>query len=315
MKQYSRVSYEVRCQIVAYLEIGFSIPVIASRLGFHKTTIYRELNRNAIGRCRLKHYDAQAAELKTLRRTRHNHRKAVIQKHLKKVVVARLHDGWSPMQIAKRLCLEKKAQISHETIYRFVRKNSEYKHTLRWAGRRGIGRYCQRKNNLSGKIMIHQRPPIANRRGRIGDWERDTMYGANRRQLLICTDRKSRLTLIKKLPQIDSKTVNEQTVKILNHLGRKVFTVTNDNGTEFRKKMSSHIRVFYCDPLRPQQRGTVEHMIGDLRRWIHRDTDLEKLSSREIKRMERLLNKRPRKCLDYLTPYEVFYNKKVALVS
>lgn len=315
MKQYSRVSYAERCQIVAYLETGFSIPVIASKLGFHKTTIYREIARNSLRKNKTGRYVALSAQVKATRRRRNNHRRAVIQKELKFLIVSRLEQGWSPPQIAARLSLENVTRISHETIYRFVRKNSEYKNLLRWGGRRGIGRYGQRRNKLNRVNKIQDRPAIANNRQRIGDWERDTMYGANRKQLLVCTDRKSRYSVLSKLPQADSNTVNATTLRALSELGKKVYTITNDNGTEFRKPLKSSIIVYHCDALRPQQRGTVEHMIGNLRKWIKRDTDLEKLSRRKIKRLESLLNKRPRKCLGYLTPYEVFYNKKVALVS
>ena len=79
--------------------------------------------------------------------------------------------------------------------------------------------------------------------------------------------------------------------------------------------MQWDVPVYYCDPYKPQQRGTVEHTIGMIRSFVSRKTDLEGLGEQGIMRLEQMMNEKPRKILGYRTPYEVFYGKKVALVS
>ncbi|WP_423811889.1 transposase, partial [Pseudomonas aeruginosa] len=92
-----------------------------------------------------------------------------------------------------------------------------------------------------------------------------------------------------------------------------IYTITNDNGSEFRGEPIKEVRVYHCDPMKPQQRGTVENTIGMLRRHITRQTDLETMTDADIKDIEDRMNLRPRKILGYMTPYEMFYKTKVAL--
>ena len=91
-------------------------------------------------------------------------------------------------------------------------------------------------------------------------------------------------------------------------------SITNDNGSEFRRLMNKNFPVYFCNPMRPQQRGTVENTIGVLRKQIKRKTDLVELGDEQIKKLEDSFNLVPRKGLDYKTPFEVFYDKTVALV-
>jgi len=111
-----------------------------------------------------------------------------------------------------------------------------------------------------------------------------------------------------------SKDVANITLETLKSLEKKVFTLTNDNGTEFNDSASLPYKTYYFDPHKPQQRGTVENTIGLLRQYIKRKTDLEAITQAELQDIENKINFRPRKGLDYRTPFEVFFNKKVALV-
>jgi IS30 family transposase len=167
----------------------------------------------------------------------------------------------------------------------------------------------------SGKLNIEERPILANQRERIGDWERDCMYAAKRQQLLVCTDRKSRFTKIARVREQSVTAIAKLTNQLLRETKKKAHTVTNDNGPEFRYPDMIKAKVYYCHPRKPQQRGTVENTIGLIRQHIKRKTNLDTLSDADIKDIEDQLNFRPRKCLDYLTPYEVFYDRTVALAS
>lgn len=306
MEKYSRVSYEIRCQISALLKTEISIPTIAKILGFNKSTIYREIKRNSYWRG----YTPRNANELAKKRFKACKRKSKIKGEVEKIVQSALKEGWSPEQIAGRIRLEKIENLSHETVYRYTRLNPQFKPCLRWYNRRGYGRYRQRSARPAWMNSIKLRPAIVEERSRIGDWERDTMYVKDRKTILVLTERKSRFTILTKLETHQAKEVAAKTTSLLKETGKKVFTVTNDNGGEFRFKDKEPYDVFWCEPHKPQQRGTVENTIGTLRRYLKRDSDIKSI---DIERMNKILNLKPRKVLDYQTPFEVFYNTKVAL--
>lgn len=312
--KYTRVTYEERCQIAAYLKTGISIPEIAKELKYDKSTIYREIKRNSIlpfGGYK-KAYNPVAANKKANDRYKRCRKKTKIVGGLEQFVQVKLEAKWSPELIAGRWNKENSTSISHESIYLYTRNNPQYRQYLKRYNKRGFGRYQQRKLEPKGGENIKFRPQIANDRRRIGDWERDTMYAKDRKTVLVCTDRKSRYTKLAILKGHRADDVMAETRRLLKEAGKRVYTITNDNGGEFRSKKKEAYKVFFCDPHTPQQRGTVENMIGVLRRFIKRDTDLQNIDIQEI---EDSLNFRPRKVLGYKTPYEVFFNKRVALAS
>ncbi len=238
-----------------------SIIEISKLLGFHKTTVYREIKRNSSK----EQYEAEKAMIKAADRFKKCRRLKKINLQLSEVLRVYLNFGWSPEQISGRLKQEKNISISYQTIYRSISRRSLTAKLLRKNGRRGTGRYTQKKAMLKNKVMIEKRPSIVEQRKRIGDWERDGMYGANRKQLLVFVDRKSRLVKLKQMGTGKSKVVSSLTENTLAALGKKVFTVTNDNGSEFSDSASLPYRVYHCTPYKPQQRGTVENTIGLLR--------------------------------------------------
>ena len=309
MKQYSRVSYEVRCQIDAFLQAKFSIPEIAKRLGYHKTTIYRELKRNS----QLGLYTPKRADVLSNKRYKNCRKKTVLTGAVLNLLEGKLIEGWSPEQISGRLRFEFKTGPSHTTIYKFINSakgNKKLKPLLRTYNRRGAGRLRQRRSIYNLGPSIRQRPVVANERRRLGDWERDTMHTLNAVQILVCTDRKSRLTKIARLANRTNKEVDRITQKLIDETGKRAFTITNDNGADFKGENHLKIPVYYCEPLKPQQRGTVENTIGLLRQYIGRKTNAFSI---DLETIEKRINMRPRKVLGYKTPYEVYFKKKVAL--
>ncbi len=140
------------------------------------------------------------------------------------------------------------------------------------------------------------------------------MYGKDRRMILVCAERKSRLIKIARVEKPLSLNLTDQTKALLRQANyRPLKTITNDNGGELLDGFSFDVPVYYCEPRNPQQRGTVENTIGLLRQYLPRGSDLSKLSDEQIKAIESALNHRPRKCLDWRTPYEVFFQKSIAL--
>lgn len=310
MANYRRVTYGDRCQIQAFLQAKISISRQSKELGFHRSTLYRELKRVNGGK-----YRAERAQLLAWERFERCRRRNKIEGQLEKRIVSLLEQDWSPEEVSQRLRREGKGEVSHETIYRYVwQRRPELRRLLRRHGRRGAGRLRQRKTRLTAnKRWIRERPRVAERRGRIGDWERDTMYCARRKLVLVCTDRKSRYTRITKLKNYTIRHASQETMRLLR--AKPLHTITNDNGPEFRDGPNMKVPVYYCDPQKPNQRGTVENTIGLLRQYITRSTEHQGLSRKRLKAIEDRLNHRPRRCLDYRTPYEVFYGKSVALVT
>lgn len=322
MRKYSRVSYEIRCQIDALLQAKFNIPEIASKLGYHKTTIYRELKRNHTYAGTYTPISATRIAAERYRRCR---KKYLMRGDLLNLVTAKLKEGWSPEQISGRLKRERIRAPSHTCIYNFIYGDrcrerrllyrKDLASFLRRHGKRGAGRYVQRRRAKSNGIPIQNRPQIANDRRRIGDWERDTMHTLNGIQMLVCTDRKSRLTKIARVDVRTTAAINQLTLKLLLETNKKIYTITNDNGGDFKGKDRLPIKTYFCTPMKPQQRGTVENTIGLLRQYISTKTDIGGWDDSKIKEYEEKINLRPRKVLDYQTPYEVYFKNKVALAS
>lgn len=313
MRTYKRVTLEDRIELKICLDLGLSKVQIAQRLGFHKSTITREIKRNSSQK-----YFANKAHKLAVERFKRCQRKPRLQNKEKLYVEALLEKHWSPEQISGRLKQETAIKISHETIYRHIRKDKKESGILwtylRRPPRKGKGRYKVRNYKPAWMLKIKERPQAINNRERFGDWERDTMYGLNRKGgLLVCVDRKSRYTRIKKFSAMRPHHVGELTLEALKDV--PVLSITNDNGTEFRDFYLHSCPLYFCDPHKPQQRGTVENTIGLLRQFVTNKTDMNQITDQAVAEMEAKFNLRPRKILDYKTPYEIFHKTSVALVS
>lgn len=308
--KYRRVALEDRCQIDALLSSGFSRAQIAKRLGFHRSTIGREIIRNF---SEVTYVPRKAQRLASERylRCRRSYR---LQGPLLELVKGYLMAHWSADQIRGRLKLEGMDVVCNETIYKFIRRNGGFRRYCRrlYKSQRGAGRLIQRRKGELRR-SITERPRDADLRQRIGHWERDTFFCANRKSVLTLVDRKSRYTIIEKIPSFTSMEVAQLTASRLQATNKKVLSITNDNGSENRIDRVLGAKVYYCKPMRPQQRGTVENTIGLLRQYLPLKANLDDFSSDQLANITNAMNKRPRKCLNYRTPDEVFYNQRVAL--
>jgi len=311
MAYYHRVTYEDRCQIRAFLQVKIPIKELSQRLGFHKSSIYREIKRNSKSKT---NYQAEQANKRANERKKSCKRPFRISDELEGQILSLLFSDLSPEQISARLALENVANISHQTIYNYIGRHwYVLKPYLRTFNRPGASRVVMARSKNTNKVSIDERPLAANFRERIGDWERDSMYAAKGNQILVCTDRKSRYLKLARIVDKKVIAVTRLTNKLLKKTNKKVYTITNDNGPEFGNAKGAIAPIYYCHPRKPQQRGTVENTIGLLRQYIKRSTDISNLTPKDIQNLENAINFRPRKCLDYKTPYEVFYGKPVAL--
>ena len=308
---YRRLTQGDRYQIEALLQSGLSQRAIARQLGFSSSSIVREVQK-VTGQ-----YSPKRAEKQTRKRRQARYEKRYkIRGNIKRLIRRKLFQDQSPEQIVQRLQLKTKRKvISCKTIYRYVDRQKKLRDPL-WRHLRILRR--ERKDrkvpqwrpaggHLPVRKSILERPKIVERRTRIGDFERDTVLGKfNGAALLTIVDRTSRLVKIAKVEKKTSEQIHRATVKLLKN--EIVHTITNDNGHEFfrqeKTEKALETEIYFSQPYRSWERGTNENTNGLLRQYFPREMPIE-ASRRELKRVENLLNNRPRKCLGYKTPLEV----------
>lgn len=307
---------------------GFSPAAIGRELGRHRATIGREIKRNPTAFGQAYYYDT-AARLTRERRDRANRRYKLDGASgdtpggtpLGDYVREGLRQRWSPQQIAGRLKREYRndpaMHITHETIYRFVYRRSALGEPLSEQLRRRHRkrrRRCARRENrghIPGRVGIEQRPAVVDRRSRFGDWEADTMQGAKGKGALAThVERKSRYLLTRKLSDQRAGTFNRATVRVFQAIpGRLRKTLTCDNGKEFARfkhiEQRLNFDVYFANPYAAWERGTHENTNGLLRDYFPKGTDFSRVSHVRVAKVQRMLNNRPRKCLNYRTPFEV----------
>ncbi len=322
MKTYRRVTAEDRFQLRTYLDAGLNQSEIAVELGFNKSTISRELSRNVGG----KGYRHKQAHRHAMSRQAWRSDPRKVDRNMIVRIDRLLKKKWSPEQISKRLEHEGQAAVSHETIYQHVyvdfKNGGSLFANLRFSHRKRKPRFPRRNKDRRGIIedarSIETRTPGANNRSRKGHWERDTMFGSDKRNsVLLLVDRKTRLVKIGKLSQRTAELTLRCTKRLLK--GQPKRSMTNDRGKEFsdHKRLSKSLRipVYFCHPYSSSERGSVENRIGILRQYLPKGTDLKYLKHKTLLRIEEEISMRPMKCLDWKTPYEVAYGKSVALTT
>ena len=323
MSNYHHLTPCDREMIMLWLSHGWSITDIAQYLSRSKSTISREIKRNSCANF----YRASAAQAKYQKRRQACRMKRKLSNEKLKATIRKkiLEYQWSPEQIAGRLHYEKsRYSISYSTIYRALHNREfnvkgEYgKGLILKLRRKGKGRRL--KNTKRGKIVItnpiEERPEAANKRTRIGDWEGDTVAGViNKPCLVTLADRRSRFLLSKKSPSKSSEDVKNAMTTLLD--GQPVLTVTLDRGKEFAKHpeitKKTGIPFYFPAPHQPWARGTNENTNGLLREYFPKGKDISVFSDQIIDQVVYNLNTRPRKCLNYATPYEVFYSTTLHL--
>jgi len=294
---------------------------IAQELEVHKSTISRELRRNTGERG----YRPKQAEEKALTRRAYATPKKRIAAETWKMVEEKLREDWSPEQVSGWLEKHQEIRISHEWIYQHIlvdqqAKGDLYTH-LRQHGKRRkrYGKY-DRRGNLPNRVSIEERPQIVAQRERLGDWEVDTLVGKGHRGALVSlVERKSRYTLLQPVTQRLASLVADATISLLQPFTDFVHTITGDNGKEF----AEHVRIaetlkanfYFAHPYSAWERGTNENTNGLVRQYFPKKTDFSKVILPETKLVVDRLNQRPRKCLDFKTPFEVFFDQSVAFQS
>jgi IS30 family transposase len=316
---YTQLTCEQRYQIKALLKMRHTQTEIANVLGVNKSTISRELQRNRGGRG----YRPKQAHEKALER-RKQKGKPIIGTETWHLIEEKLRLDWSPEQIAGWLKNHNLQAVSHEHIYQYVYADKRtagelYKHLrCQKKRRKRYGSYdCRGK--IPARTSIEVRPEAVELRERLGDWEVDTMIGKSHRGVLVTlSERKSRFTLLRKVGHKSAALVAQAVIELLCWVAH-LTTITADNGKEFAthqtitRKLSADF--YFAHPYASWERGTNENTNGLIRQYLPKNRDLTTVTAEEeIIIMDRL-NLRPRKCLDFRTPYEVFFDLTVALTT
>jgi len=311
-KGYHHLTYIQRSQIVILKDRGDSLNKIAKALNVHHTTISREIKRNS-GE---EGYNYQQAEAKAIA-NRPSHPKKKMTPQLIELLEEKLKLQWSPVQISGWLKVKGKGLASHETIYKYIWQDKreggllykELRHNGKKYNKRSkgsTGRGC-----IIGRVDIDQRPPIVAEKTRLGDWELDTIIGARGEDAIVSiVERASKLTQLVKVGRKTAQEVSQALIASLEPMKAFVNTLTADNGVEFayHQKVSRRLRAefYFAKPYHSWERGLNEHTNGLIRQYFPKKTHFSDISTEDIKRVELLLNNRPRKVLNFETPIERF---------
>lgn len=316
---HQHLTSEERVAIEIYLQLGMSKREIAVSLCRDHSTISREVRRNGSA----KGYRAKSAQRRAETRcTQPRHYRRQQLTSLVSYVEKWLRKDWAPEQIAGRIRLDYpndvQMRISAETIYRWayavaLHGGSIHRHLRRCRSRRrSQKRYGQGKRFPPDRVGIEARPKVVARRKRFGDWEADLVVGSfGKAALVSCLERKSRYLLAAKVDDKTAASFNaalEEQMQTIPKRLRK--TVTVDNGSEmagFKKlEKATGMKTYFCAPRSPWQRGANENCNGLLRQYFPRGKSFCKITKEAVRRAVDRLNNRPRKCLGYRTPAEIF---------
>lgn len=317
MRSYQQLTREQRYQIYALKKSGTSQAEMARILGVHRATISREIKRNTGGNG----YRPQQAH--RLSQERRNKGRPRIASETWQLVEEKIELDWSPEQISGWLLKNKAIEISHEWIYQYIYADYQaggelYQHLRSRKKRRKRLRGRDRRGVLPDRRMIDERPEIVEERSRLGDWEVDTMIGKQHRQAIVTlTERKSRFALLAKVSRRSADQVSQTVVELLRPFQDKLETMTGDNGKEFagHRQIAEALGLdfYFAHPYASWERGANENMNGLVRQYLPKKTDFCEVTNADLVRIMDRLNLRPRKCLDFQTPFEVFFNLPVAL--
>lgn len=320
MKKYTRLQFEDRIKIEVYHLLGWTIEAISKELARSKSSISRELSRMP------GNYSAHIAHWYAVKKSREHHNTNRIDDapNLKQIIHELLEKRWSPVQISRYLKQEysnnKTMQVSHETIYTYIyllprgELRKELISYLRQ--KKKIRNNRKGENGKRGKIAdmisIEERPAEVADRSLAGHWEGDLIMGKDHKTAMgSIVERKTRTVLLVKLNKKDATSVRKSFENEFKTLPQQMkLSLTYDQG----KEMSEHklftkntkMTVYFCHPSSPWERGTNENTNMLIRDYFPKGTDFDKVSKKEMKRVQHELNERIRKTLNWQSPKKVF---------
>lgn len=322
MRNYTQLTEEERYQIYEGITLGLTQTKIADDLDVNKSTISRELKRNT----GLRGYRPRQAQiLSDSRKLSHSSQR--INKHQWDRVEDLIREDWSPEQTSSWLALNENVKISHEWIYLYIyqdKKNGGDLHEHLRSQKKRRKRYGSndRRGQLKNRVSIDERPSIVDLKTRVGDWEADTVAGRQTGpRLVTLVERKKRFTLIGLAKNKSSEAVTDTILEMLAGYHRQVKTITYDNGKEFAGHVdiakASHSKAYFAHPYSSWERGLNENTNGLIRQYFPKGSDFSLITKKDVKAVMDKINNRPKKCLGFKTPNQVFLgiNPPVALTG
>lgn len=310
------ITREQRYQIEAYIKAGKSKEFIADELGVHKSSIYREVKRNAKKRGSYKalHSDMLCQERKE-RFGRARSFNSNIEKFIKKHIE---EEQWSPEQIVGYCKKKNIPMVSHERIYQYIRLDKvnggtlykNLRHRLKHRKRPVGGKRTPIKNRVS----IELRPDIINNKKRFGDWEIDTIIGKDGKGAIVTiVERTTAFFMMRKLPDgKNAESLAENVIDMLLPYKDSVHSITSDNGTEFAEHQKISLKLltdfFFAHPYSSWERGLSEYTNKLIRQYITKKSNFDDYDNDYIIESQHKINRRPRENLDFNSPKDLFYN-------
>ena len=322
---YTHLTQHERYQICALRGLGRTVTQIALTLNRPCSTISRELKRGVPEYARgTQHYRADTAHKLAQERAKQCHGARLGEK-VWRYVAEKLQATWSPEQISAVGDGEGIA-VSHASIYKYIDADAKaggqlFRHLrCQKMRRKQYGSGKNRRGTIANQVSIDLRPDVVAKRERFGDFEVDLVIGANHHQALVTiNERLSRYTMMAKVATKQTQGVTEKIIELLRPVHAYVHTLTSDNGTEFtnhqRVAAALNLDYYFAHPYCSWERGANENMNGLIRQFFPKKMRFESITEHDTARACYLMNHRPRKCLGYRTPHEVFYAHIAALAS
>lgn len=322
MPSYNRLTGDNRIELYALKKAGLTQKAIAAQLDVHPSTISRELKRNT----GLRGYRPKQAERLAGARKAQAHSPHISQATWDSVDEMVKKD-WSPEQISGHLKANGEPSVSPEWIYQHIYADKRQGGTLhihlrcqkKRRKRRGS---TERRGQIIGRVCITERPEIVESRSRIGDWEADTVIGKQGGAVLVTlAERKSRFSMLVKAKNKTAAAVSAAITKAMAPHAANVHTLTYDNGKEFayHQQVSDELEAqgYFAHPYHSWERGLNENTNGLIRQYLPKGKSFDDLTDHDVQIIMDRLNNRPRKCLGFRTPNQVFLetNSTVALAS
>ena len=315
--KYRQLTHEERYMIGQLRRQGCGLSEIAQLMDRSRTTIWRELKRNMVPSPKGgMTYCVSRAQEKRNGRLRRSRRGSQYSAEDYALIRRLLLEQWSPEQIAGTLRRLNELEISHQTIYRYVRRDwrsggALWQELRRRYKRRKRHYGLERRGRLQGKPTIDSRPESVEARQEVGHYEGDTVHGASWEKACVVTvvERVTGLLLVGKSPDKTVESVNKVLIKLLRESPLPVRTLTLDNGTEFhgyrQVEEATGVQIYFARPHHPWQRGSNENTNGLLRQYWPKRTSMANLSQRQCSQIAHKLNSRPRKRHGYLSPLQL----------
>lgn len=317
MKKYKQLSQEQRYTIAQLLKQGATQTFIAETINVHKSTVSREIKRNYSKRL----YSGSLAHMYAQERKEWRTYKTKVTPEMKKQIIHLIREErWSPEQISGRYKLEGKPMVGKTTIYTFLHKDKSqggdlYQYTRHSLSYRRRNRLAYRtKTRWEKRKTIEQRPSIVQEKVRIGDFEMDTIVGRYQQgAILTLVDRVTGYTIINTLPKGKrakelARIVNRR-LAFIKRRGQ-LHSITTDNGTEFTAfttiEKALNAPIFFARPYCSTDKPYIELTNKLIRQYIPKKASFQNISQSFLSFVEKQINNRPRKSLNFRTPFEVF---------